>query len=194
MRLLRFFILHSLRDMGRNRGRTAFALVCVATGVAAVVALRSLAFMVADELTSNLAEMNRGDIKLTASRRADEITERSIYNGVMGRVLDTETLLRKNSYPDVSGHFTLTVHDALPSCAGTFTVAYANGHADVLRTDRPADVETDAPNLSRILLSGIGYTAEELPYLPNTRVLDTARAADFSRAFPRRSVHLMEHF
>ncbi|MGI6335927.1 MAG: GNAT family N-acetyltransferase [Eubacteriales bacterium] len=123
-----------------------------------------------------------------------EITERSIYNGVMGRVLDTETLLRKNSYPDVSGHFTLTVHDALPSCAGTFTVAYANGHADVLRTDRPADVETDAPNLSRILLSGIGYTAEELPYLPNTRVLDTARAADFSRAFPRRSVHLMEHF
>lgn len=77
MRLLRFFILHSLRDMGRNRARTAFALVCVATGVAAVVALRSLAFMVADELTSNLAEMNRGDIKLTASRRADELTERS---------------------------------------------------------------------------------------------------------------------
>ena len=77
MKLLRFFILHSLRDLGRNRTRTAFALVCVATGVAAVVALRSLAFMVADELTSNLAEMNRGDIKLTASREAGELTERS---------------------------------------------------------------------------------------------------------------------
>ena len=47
MRLLRFFILHSLRDMGRNRARTALRW-CVATGVAAVVALRSLAFMVAD--------------------------------------------------------------------------------------------------------------------------------------------------
>lgn len=77
MKLLRFFILHSLRDLGRNRTRTAFALVCVATGVAAVVALRSLAFMVADELTSNLAEMNRGDIKLTASREAGELTDRS---------------------------------------------------------------------------------------------------------------------
>lgn len=77
MKLLRFFILHSLRDMGRNRTRTAFALVCVATGVAAVVALRSLAFMVADELTTNLAEMNRGDMRLTATRNAAEVTARS---------------------------------------------------------------------------------------------------------------------
>lgn len=77
MRLLRFFILHSLRDMGRNRTRTAFALVCVATGVAAVVALRSLGFMVADELTSNLAEMNRGDLRLTATHDIGNLADRS---------------------------------------------------------------------------------------------------------------------
>lgn len=77
MRLLRFFFVHSLRDMGRNRTRTLFALICVATGVAAVVALRSLAFMVADELTSNLAQMNRGDIRLTATRNAVGLVDRN---------------------------------------------------------------------------------------------------------------------
>lgn len=83
MRLLRFFILHSLRDMGRNRTRTAFALVCVATGVAAVVALRSLGFMVADELTSNLAEMNRGDLRLTATHDIGNLADRSAQGWIV---------------------------------------------------------------------------------------------------------------
>ena len=74
-RLLRFSVKHSLRDMGRNRTRTAFALVCVATGVSAVVALRSLAFMVGDELTTNLAQINRGDIRVYATRGVPELTE-----------------------------------------------------------------------------------------------------------------------
>lgn len=95
MRLLRFFILHSLRDMARNRTRTAFALVCVATGVAAVVALRSLGFMVADELTSNLAEMNRGDMRLTATRNAGEVTERSITGAT---VFSDETVAALRSW------------------------------------------------------------------------------------------------
>lgn len=68
MKLWRFYIVHSLRDLYRNRMRTLFALICVATGVAAVVALRSLAFMISDELTTNLAQINRGDIRVFASR------------------------------------------------------------------------------------------------------------------------------
>jgi ABC-type antimicrobial peptide transport system permease subunit len=74
-KLLRFSVIHSLRDMWRNRTRTVFALVCVATGVAAVVALRSLAFMVGDELTTNLAQINRGDIRVYASRGVPELIE-----------------------------------------------------------------------------------------------------------------------
>ncbi len=76
-RLLRFAVKHSLRDMGRNRARTVFALVCVATGVSAIVALRSLAFMVGDELTTNLAQVNRGDIRLYATRSVPELIELS---------------------------------------------------------------------------------------------------------------------
>ena len=74
-KLLRFATVHSLRDMWRSRGRTLFALVCVATGVAAVVALRTLAFMVGDELTTNLAQMNRGDIRIYASSGVPELVE-----------------------------------------------------------------------------------------------------------------------
>jgi predicted lysophospholipase L1 biosynthesis ABC-type transport system permease subunit len=62
-----FYIIHSLRDLRRNGARTIFALFCIATGVAAVVALRSLALMIGDELTLNLAEINRGDIQIVAS-------------------------------------------------------------------------------------------------------------------------------
>ncbi|MBN2304238.1 MAG: FtsX-like permease family protein [Anaerolineae bacterium] len=76
-KLLWFAIVHSWRDLWRNRSRTVFALVCVATGVAAVVALRSLAFMVGDELTTNLAQLNRGDIRVYASRNVPELVQLS---------------------------------------------------------------------------------------------------------------------
>src|SRR5512145_1517905 len=88
-KLLRFSLGHSLRDMGRNRMRTVFALICVATGVAAVVALRSLAFMVGDELTTNLAQINRGDIRVFASRRVPELVE---LNGQSNAVFTQETV------------------------------------------------------------------------------------------------------
>jgi ABC-type antimicrobial peptide transport system permease subunit len=77
---LRFAVIHSLRDMWRSRSRTVFALVCVATGVAAIVALRSLAFMIGDQLGTNLAQVNRGDIRLTASTDVPELIQLSSQN------------------------------------------------------------------------------------------------------------------
>ncbi len=88
-KLVGFAVRHSLRDMWRNRARTFFALVCVMTGVAAVVALRSLAFMVGDELTTNLAQMNRGDIRVYASRGVPELVELSGQGDV---VFNAETV------------------------------------------------------------------------------------------------------
>jgi len=80
LKFARFALLHSLRDMWRSRGRTVFALICVATGVAAVVALRSLAFMIGDELTTSLAELNRGDIRIYATREVPELITLSAQN------------------------------------------------------------------------------------------------------------------
>ncbi len=69
-----FYIQHALRDMFRNGRRTAFALFCVAAGVAAIVALRSLSLMIADSLAGNIASINHGDLKvqLTFSLAAGE--------------------------------------------------------------------------------------------------------------------------
>lgn len=89
---VQFAAIHSLRDMWRNRTRTVFALVCVATGVAAVVALRTLAFMVGDELTSNLAQVNRGDIRVYASAGVPELVELSVGQPVFTQ--DTVDLMR----------------------------------------------------------------------------------------------------
>jgi ABC-type antimicrobial peptide transport system permease subunit len=76
-----FYIKHSLRDLRRNGTRTLFALFCITTGVAAVVALRSLALMIADELTLNLAEINRGDMQIAATRELNpRFIERSVQN------------------------------------------------------------------------------------------------------------------
>ena len=93
-KLLRFSLVHSLRDLWRNRARTTFALICVATGVAAVVALRSLAFMVGDELTTNLAQINRGDIRLIASRDVPELVELN-EQGIAVFTQETVDLIRE---------------------------------------------------------------------------------------------------
>lgn len=82
--MLTFYFSHSLRDLARNGTRTLFALFCIATGVAAVVALRSLAGMIGDEFTLNLAEINRGDIQIVAN---DNINERYYQRSAQGNVL-----------------------------------------------------------------------------------------------------------
>src|SRR6185369_8086682 len=65
MKHFNFYIQHALRDMARNGRRTAFALFCVAAGVAAIVSLRSLSLMIGDSLAANIAEVNHGDIKIS---------------------------------------------------------------------------------------------------------------------------------
>src|SRR5215813_2589072 len=59
-----FYVQHAWRDMFRNGRRTAFALFCIAAGVAAIVALRSLSLMIADSLAGNIASLNHGDLKV----------------------------------------------------------------------------------------------------------------------------------
>ncbi|MBZ0307406.1 MAG: ABC transporter permease, partial [Anaerolineae bacterium] len=87
MKQWRFYLFHSLRDLRRNGSRTAFAVFCIATGVAAVVALRSLALMIGDELTTNLAEINRGDIRIAAS---DDLDARYYDRSTQGEYVFTE--------------------------------------------------------------------------------------------------------
>lgn len=53
MKRLRFHLHYSARNLWREKQRTAFALFCVAVGVAAIVGLQTLGFAIADAMTSN---------------------------------------------------------------------------------------------------------------------------------------------
>jgi putative ABC transport system permease protein len=62
---LRFYFRHSFNDLRVNGRRTAFALLCIAAGVAAIVSLQTVAVMIGDTLTTNLQKTNRGDIQIS---------------------------------------------------------------------------------------------------------------------------------
>lgn len=57
-----FYISHSWNDLRIGGKRSIFALLCIAAGVAAVVSLQMLGAMINYSLTSNLQELNRGDM------------------------------------------------------------------------------------------------------------------------------------
>jgi predicted lysophospholipase L1 biosynthesis ABC-type transport system permease subunit len=62
LRSLRFAFTYAVRNMWRDNRRTLFALISIAAGVAAVVALRALGLMLTDALTANAQATLRGDV------------------------------------------------------------------------------------------------------------------------------------
>lgn len=60
-----FYLYYAGQTLRRSGRWTIFAVLCVAAGVATVVALRSLGLAITDSLLSNLREINRGDITLS---------------------------------------------------------------------------------------------------------------------------------
>ena len=82
-----FSIRHSLNDLWVNRQRTFFALLCIAAGVAAIVALQLLGLMIRDTLAENFQQRNRGDIRLSlptpGENRPDELVAQGIDAGIL---------------------------------------------------------------------------------------------------------------
>ncbi len=62
MRRILFYITHAVKNLRHSGHWTAFAVFCVAAGVATVVALRSLGLAINDSLINNLRQVNHGDI------------------------------------------------------------------------------------------------------------------------------------
>src|SRR5215813_13329207 len=62
MRRILFYPRYAAKNL-RNSGRwKMFAVLCVAAGVATVVALRSLGLAIGDSLLANLRDVNHGDV------------------------------------------------------------------------------------------------------------------------------------
>src|SRR4051794_10094712 len=71
---LGFAITYALRNLRRDRQRTAFAMLSIAAGVATVVALRMLGLMLTDALTSNVRGFLRGDYVVYGNARGPSIS------------------------------------------------------------------------------------------------------------------------
>lgn len=66
MTRIMFYLRYAARNLSRSGRWTAFAVFCIAAGVATVVALRGLGLAIGDSLTNNLRTTNHGDISLYA--------------------------------------------------------------------------------------------------------------------------------
>ncbi len=66
MRRIPFYFKHAISHLWHSGHWTAFAVFCVAAGVATVVALRSLGLSITDSLVSNLRQYNHGDINISS--------------------------------------------------------------------------------------------------------------------------------
>ena len=122
-------------------------------------------------------------------------TRYDIHPDIMARILDTEAMLRANTYPTERGHFTLRVEDCLPDVAGTFRVEYENGKCEVERLDNEcakADLTVGPTALAKLLYGTDAFNAELASYLDGVKMENDA--SDFFRAFPKRINGLFEHF
>ena len=121
-------------------------------------------------------------------------TSYTVRPDIAARILDTEAMLRANTYPTAHGVFTLRVEDNLPDVAGTFRVEYADGKCEVERlTDTAAaDLTVGATALSRLLYGTDAFDAALASYLDGVKMENAAE--DFFRAFPKRINGLYEHF
>src|ERR1051326_3261608 len=64
---LRLYFSYTTRSLLRGGGRTALAVFCVAVGVMAIVALQLVGLMANNALTSNIREINGGDVEISPS-------------------------------------------------------------------------------------------------------------------------------
>src|SRR5215472_16369874 len=63
----KLYFSYTTRSLLRGGGRTALAVFCVAVGVMAIVALQLVGLMANNALTSNIREINGGDVAVSPS-------------------------------------------------------------------------------------------------------------------------------
>ena len=121
-------------------------------------------------------------------------TKYDVHPDIMARILDTEGMLKANTYPDEHGVFTLRVEDTLDTVKGTFRVEYENGSCSVERLSDSASADlTVGPQALAKLLYGVDqYDARYAVFMDGVTMHTPAQ--DFFRAFPKRICGLFEHF
>src|SRR5579859_69125 len=74
-----FWLTYQLRSLLRGGKRALFAAICVAVGVAGVVALQTASLSIQNALTSNVRAANGGDISLTTDAAPLSRSDLSVF-------------------------------------------------------------------------------------------------------------------
>ena len=70
---LRLYFSYTIRSLVRGGGRTALAVFCVAVGVMAIVALQLVGLMANNALTSDIREIDGGDVAVRLRRATSRL-------------------------------------------------------------------------------------------------------------------------
>jgi ABC-type antimicrobial peptide transport system permease subunit len=126
---LKFYLLYALRNIQRGGRWTTLAVLCIAAGVATVVALRSLGLAIGDTLIENVRNEVKGDLLIVNERLTDGL-------GDAGDAFPTDELARLITWADDQGatyspfvsasNFQITKTDAnqfgRPSFVGSYLI------------------------------------------------------------------------
>lgn len=97
MRRIPFYFKHAISHLWHSGHWTAFAVFCVAAGVATVVALRSLGLSITDSLVSNLRQYNHGDINISS------VANLGPFTATLQRGADEPSVFREGQIEQVRG-------------------------------------------------------------------------------------------
>ena len=118
---------------------------------------------------------------------------RTLQPGGSLRVINLESVLRANVYPDTPGRFTFLCEDTLDSCNGVFTVEYGGGKCEVTRTKGTEyDFSLTAPVAARLFTGFEGLTERQLSFIADFH--QKRDISDMLRAFPKREVDFWDGF
>ncbi len=110
------------------------------------------------------------------------------------RVLNSETMLNANTYPEKEGEFTVRITDTLPTVSGVYNVCFGGNDSRVRRISDSADADITLTETAfvRILYGYDAVDAVSAPYIDGVEIHGPCE--DFFRAFPKRPCGAFEHF
>jgi ABC-type antimicrobial peptide transport system permease subunit len=100
---LKLYFSYTTRSLLRGGGRTALAVFCVAVGVMAIVALQLVGLMANNALTSNIREINGGDVAISPSTGNFTAADLQFFSCLKAGISGQERVVCTNAHLKANG-------------------------------------------------------------------------------------------
>ncbi len=154
---IQFYLKHSWNDMIVSKWRTLFALLCISAGVAAVVGLQTLGVMIEHALTSDLQEVNRGDLRIRVGTEGPELLQEGRDRGHITPTNTARSAFTNEGINAISLWIKVRDPEAVISYQHIFPFDLLSGVGSLRKVDRTTatgiwlDSENAPPNLAENL-------------------------------------------